>query len=207
LILTDLSDQTRHAPASLALHQARWLGTLLSRAGTAVLAETSARTPASPRRGHPPCPRLVGFDAGRAGGCPPRNFDTDRAGALAVRKTSSSSSSSSSSVIRSVPAPSHQELMQGVRGDWHLPSPAPAKHMQGVRGGERLSPYQRKRSRWKECGVASICQYQRERPNLIDRGAIVASASRALERQARRHVTESSERLLCRGGGSLGIRI
>ena len=33
-----------------------------------------------------------------------------------------------------LPAPAHQEHMQGVRGGGHLPAPAPEEHMQGVRG-------------------------------------------------------------------------
>ena len=37
-----------------------------------------------------------------------------------------------------LPAPVHQEQMQGVRGREHLPAPAPKKPMQGVREGEHL---------------------------------------------------------------------
>jgi hypothetical protein len=37
-----------------------------------------------------------------------------------------------------LPAPAHQEQMQGVRGGEHLPAPAQKEPMQGVRGGEHL---------------------------------------------------------------------
>jgi hypothetical protein len=37
-----------------------------------------------------------------------------------------------------LPAPAHQEHMQGVRGIEHLPAPAHQKPMQGVRGPEHL---------------------------------------------------------------------
>ena len=37
-----------------------------------------------------------------------------------------------------LPAPAHQEQMQGVRGGEHLPAPARKEQMQGVRGGEHL---------------------------------------------------------------------
>ncbi len=62
-----------------------------------------------------------------------------------------------------LPAPAHQEHMQGVRGGRASASTIASRADARSAGGRAPCPHQRERSICKECEGASICEHQRQR--------------------------------------------